>query len=89
MPQECCARNFLIFGEGRNPHFFAQYWLDKSDTSVRVVVEICHDARVMGQSPPIQEEIVGVDLGVDWVVGCGLIPSVNNAMIELSKETEV
>jgi hypothetical protein len=50
------------------------------------MVKICQNSRIMGQSPPIHEEIVRMDWINDGVFSCGLIPPMNNAMIQLSKE---
>jgi hypothetical protein len=46
------------------------------------VVKICQDGGVMGQSPPIDEKIIGMDWIDDGILGCSLIPPMNNAVIE-------
>jgi hypothetical protein len=82
MLQEFGSRDIRIFGEGWYPHFFPQYRLNKSNASVRVMVEIRQDGRVVGQSPPIHEKIVRMDRIDNGVFSCGLVPPMNNAMIE-------
>jgi hypothetical protein len=46
------------------------------------MMKIRQDGGVMCQSPPIDKKIIGVDRIDDGILGCGLIPPMDNAMIE-------
>jgi hypothetical protein len=64
------------------PFFLAGFDLDKSRATIRVMVGIGPIGRPMEQSPRTHSEVVRVHVFMDRAVDGGLVPSINDAMVE-------
>lgn len=71
-----------LIGLKKASFFLAGFNLDKSYTTIRVMIGIGPKGGPMEQSPRTHSEVVWVHIVMDGAVDGGLVPSINDAMVK-------